>query len=254
MTERERPKIARGAAYTGLADCYDILSYDCDYEEWSQYLVELLKSMNARSPGVDAGCGTGRLTLALKRAGYSVSGLDVSEYMLGLAAARAAEAGQRILFIRGGIESFKPPGKLGFVTAANDVFNYIEPKKLLPALRSVNRALKKGGVLLFDVSSEYKLRQVFAENVFYDDGEDVTLLWRNIQESERVRAALTIFSSEGELYSRADETHFLYVHTRSEIEAALTAAGFELVGCYAFPTLGAPVADSLRLQFAAVKP
>lgn len=69
------------AAYTGLAEWFEYLNDDCGYENWSQYLFSQLKRFPLRF-------GTGhRLRQRafhprLSRAGYEMTGLDVSAEML----------------------------------------------------------------------------------------------------------------------------------------------------------------------------
>ncbi len=56
------------------------------YEEWSRYLISLLKEYGV-SDGIvlDLGCGTGKMTRLLSRAGYDMIGIDNSEEMLQIA-------------------------------------------------------------------------------------------------------------------------------------------------------------------------
>ena len=74
-------------SYSALGRWFEYLNNDCGYEEWSQYLINKLKSLGAGAHGVDIGCGNGYFTRALARAGYSVSGIDISPEMLNKAKA-----------------------------------------------------------------------------------------------------------------------------------------------------------------------
>ena len=51
----------KNAAYSSLAAWFEYLNDDCDYEKWSQYLLEKLKGFSL-SVGVDIGCGGGWFT------------------------------------------------------------------------------------------------------------------------------------------------------------------------------------------------
>ena len=78
------------AAYTHLADWFEYLNADCDYEKWSQYLhKKLLGAGVAAGRGLDLGCGSGKFTRMLSRMGYGMTGIDASGEMLA-AAARTA--------------------------------------------------------------------------------------------------------------------------------------------------------------------
>ena len=55
---------------------------------------------------LDIGCGTGRHSIELARRGYDITGLDLSETLLGKARAKAAEAGVEVEFIRADARDF----------------------------------------------------------------------------------------------------------------------------------------------------
>ena len=46
----------RKTAYSTLAEWFEYLNDDCDYEQWSQYLIKTL-SAYPLDTGLDVGCG-----------------------------------------------------------------------------------------------------------------------------------------------------------------------------------------------------
>ena len=68
-------------AYRHLADWFEYLNDDCDYENWSQYLILQLKNFPVQK-GLDIGCGSGWFTRAFVEAGYEMTGVDVSAELL----------------------------------------------------------------------------------------------------------------------------------------------------------------------------
>lgn len=73
-------------AYTGFAQVYDMFMDNVPYEQWSGYLISLLKSYGVSDGLVlDLGCGTGKMTRLLFKAGYDMIGVDSSEEMLEIA-------------------------------------------------------------------------------------------------------------------------------------------------------------------------
>ena len=73
-------------AYTSFAQVYDLFMDNVPYEEWSEYVISLLKEHNISEGLVlDLGCGTGKMTRLLSKAGYDMIGIDNSEDMLEIA-------------------------------------------------------------------------------------------------------------------------------------------------------------------------
>ena len=218
------------AAYANLAGWFEYLNDDCDYENWSQYLILKIKAYPFAC-GLDVGCGGGWFTRAFQKQGYQMTGMDVSPQMLDFAQRKTLETGIRSEYILGDITSKKPPKRFDFVTAINDCFNYIPKEKLGKALKNIASALVTGGVLLFDVSSPRKFEKKIANTVSVDDRDEVTYLSFGKVEGDTATLDVTLFVKErGDTYTRLDETHTQYIYTEREITDALEANGFTLLG------------------------
>ena len=224
------------------------MALSCDYDKWANFITESVKKYSRGVVGYDMGCGSGQITRALKRAGFAVTGVDISPEML--AAAQAENAKQKIFvpYIAGDILKFKPNVKADFITAVNDAFNCISGDKLEKAFEKMHGALKKGGFLLFDVSSAYKLKHVIANNVFFEDDDDHTYVWTNSLEKDFVKMEMCVFLRRGELYERKDAELTEYIHERDFIISALEKEGFEVLSVCG--DMGEKEHDkSLRLNF-----
>ena len=215
-------------SYSALGRWFEYLNEDCGYEQWSQYLINLLKSHNSGKCGLDIGCGNGYFTRALTRAGYFVTGIDISAQMLDTAQRIALKEGIKAEFLLGDITKLKVTAKKDFCLAINDCINYIPKDKLKTALLHVKNSLKKGGIFIFDISSSQKLKNVIGNNLFAEDREDISYIWFNTQENDSVTMELTFFErcKDGS-YRRYDEKHVQYIYEEGEILSALREVGFE---------------------------
>lgn len=237
------------AAYTGLAEWFEYLNDDCGYENWSQYLFSQLKRFPLRS-GLDIGCGSGRFTRVFQRAGYEMTGLDVSAEMLNKAEETALREGVKSEYLLGDISRFSSPRKFDFALAINDCVNYIPKEKLRSAFKNVRRALNKNGIFLFDISSKRKFLEKIANTVCADDREDVTYLSFNSLEGEKAVMDVTLFVRRRDgAFERRDERHIQYIYEEAEIVAALEKAGFSLLETEGH--LGEEKSESDRLIFLA---
>ena len=219
----------RKAAYANLAKWFEYLNDDCGYENWSQYLIMRLKSYPLVK-GLDVGCGGGWFTRAFQKVGYAMTGLDVSSEMLDFAQQQALKEGVRSEYLLGDICKKKLPARFDFATAINDCVNYIPKQNLPSAFKNVCGALKKGGIFLFDVSSERKFREKIANTVSVDDREEVTYLSFNKETATGVEMDVTLFvkGADGK-FERLDERHEQYIYTEEEITSLLEACGFEIL-------------------------
>ena len=241
----------RNAAYANLADWFEYLNDDCGYEKWSQYLIAKLKKYPLVN-GLDVGCGGGWFTRTFFRQGYAMTGLDVSPEMLDFAQRTALKEGARGEYLLGDICAFRSPKKFDFVTAINDCVNYIPKTKLNAAFSNVKKALKKGGIFLFDISSPRKIREKIANTVSIDDRDDVTYISFNKAEEDGVTMEVTLFVRRADgSYERQDELHRQYAYTETEILDALLANGFSVLETEGF--LGEEKTQSDRIVFLAQK-
>jgi SAM-dependent methyltransferase len=100
-----------------------------------------------RARVLDAGCGTGRLTIAIAEAGHTVTGIDPSP--ASLAAARAKTGGDRVRWIEGTAES-APTAAFDVAIMTGHASQFIlREAEWASTLRALWRALVPGGRLAF---------------------------------------------------------------------------------------------------------
>ena len=195
--------------------------------------------------------------MRLAKAGFSVVGSDVSEDMLMEARANALQAGLRMLpFVCQDMTALSVHRPVDAVVCACDGVNYLtEPGEAEAFFHSAAGCLKSGGLLLFDVSSAYKLELTLGNETFTEVTDDYAYIWENAfdPESRLSEMNLTCFVREGERYRRFAERHVQRAHTETELKNALEAAGFSIVGVFDAFTEQTPKADSDRIQWIARK-
>ncbi len=242
----------KGGAYSALAPFYEKFSVDCDYEKWSQSICKKVFNYSPEKTGIDLACGSGYFTRALKKSGFDIIGVDKSEEMLNEAKKRSVSENLRIEYLSGDIKTFRSLKKVGFITVINDGFNYLKQDELKKAFSRARDNLVKGGALIFDISSEYKLKEVIANNLFAEDYDEVTYLWFNTLSDESVNMDLTFFSYNGKNYDRFDESQTQYIHKLETIKDALLNSGFEIAEIYDENELS-PTDKSMKINFVAIK-
>ena len=237
-----------GKAYEHLSEWFEYLNDDCGYPAWSEYIVKKLKTYQVGYCGLELGCGSGAFCRALAREGYTMSGADISSEMLTKAQHLCTEENLSVKFFLADAARLVTPEKYDFIISPNDCFNYLPPSALVGAFKKVRACLKTGGIFLFDVSSEYKLRRKVADTVSVDDREELTYLCFSKLNDNQVELSVSLFVRSGDgTYKRFDESHTQYIHSEEFLTAVLKEAGFEILSLEGH--LGENKEGSDRLNF-----
>lgn len=107
---------------------------------------ELLAAVGGARRVLDLGCGSGRLTVELARAGAEVSGLDTAERALADARDRAEAEGVRLRLLHADVEQELPFAGASFDAVVSRLVLMI-PREPVQTLREVERVLVEGGVV-----------------------------------------------------------------------------------------------------------
>lgn len=244
--------------YQHFAAIYDHLMQDAPYNQWLEHLQAHHKELQPQMRTVvDLGCGTGTLAISLAQQGYEVIGVDFSEDMLAIAAEKSLGHALPIQWLAQDMRELEVLEPVDTVICFCDSLNYIHSLEDVAAVfKSVARALKAGGYFLFDVHSMYKLREIFGQETFASNEEDIALIWQSFWEEEErtVEHQLSFFvQQDNGLYERFDESHIQKGYEVEELCAALKLAGFDIRGITADFERNAPQAESERIFFTAQK-
>lgn len=220
--------------YERFAEIYDFLMKDVPYEQWTEFILK--KTGKERGDtALDAACGTGSVTLELLKRGLHVTAMDISEEMLGQASRRLTGQGRRAQLISGDICDIRIHRPVDIITCVCDGVNYLtDIRDAERFFRGAFNNLKRGGALVFDVSSEYKLSNMDGE-LFYEDDEEITYFWQSsYNESDKLcQMELNFFIRQKDgLYSRFDESHLQRAYSEEELINMLKKVGFSLINTY----------------------
>lgn len=225
-------------AYTGFAEVYDLFMDNIPYEEWGEYLKELLREYGVEEGLVlDLGCGTGTMTEILAEAGYDMIGIDRSEEMLEEAMEKRIRSGHEILYLCQDMREFELYGTVRAIVSICDSMNYVlREEELLGILTSAARNyLDYGGLFIFDLNTEYKYRELLGEQTIAENREEGSFIWENYYDEETGlnEYGLTLFiKEEGDLYRKYEEEHYQRAYSLDTIKELVERSGLRLLHIY----------------------
>ena len=165
--------------YKGFAGLYDNFMADVPYNDWAFFLDNILKN----APGkliLDLACGTGSITVRLALMGYDMIGVDKSSDMLCVALQKSYDANVKCLFLEQDIIKLDLYGTVDAVVCVLDGLNYIlSDDELFEAFKRVKLFLNPGGIFVFDLNTEYKFKEILANNSFEAHFDDDSYIWDN---------------------------------------------------------------------------
>lgn len=236
-------------SYENFARVYDELMDNVPYEEWAQFILNLLQDRKITEGLVlELGCGTGKLMTLLGKAGFDMIGVDNSVEMLQIAREKTS---QDFLYLLQDMRGFELYGTVKAVISVCDSVNYITKKEeLRKVFQLVNNYLDPEGVFIFDFNTEYKYRELIGETVIAEDREDVSFIWFNEydEDSHLNDIDLKVFvQEEGDIYRKFQEEHIQRGYTLDEIKQLLEESGLIFLETYEEYTMQAPQPDSGRI-------
>lgn len=243
-------------AYHNLAASYDSLTTDVDYDATVAFYLTLLEreGLSPRT-AVDLACGTGSVALRLAGLGMEVTGVDLSEDMLCVAADKAMEQEKNVLFVCQALQRLHLPKGVDLAVCALDSMDYItDPTDCREAIARVYKALNPGGCFIFDVNTPCKLHAMDGQ-VFLDETEDTFCVWRGEFDAATniLSYGMDLFQRHGNLWERSFEEHQEYAYSAEELCAYLKQAGFSRIEVFGDRKLQAPEENEQRIYIKARK-
>jgi SAM-dependent methyltransferase len=219
--------------YTALSEVYQAAGFAAYSVDLAARLLGLAFEMDWTGRTlVDLGCGTGDLACWFGEHGFRATGIDTSAAMLRYGTASAQSSGVDVQFDIGDMRTFKPAVSAEMVTCVGGTLNYIPTLRDLESVfRQANAALQPGKLFLFDLRTIKGLSDAeHAEQIVYDNGNDILILARNIfnYETLQLTTQYTILRYTDH-WQRAEETHTWRGYPLQAVLSLLSKTGFKLL-------------------------
>lgn len=236
-----------------IASFYDEIMRDVPYDMWLEYYRLLLARSDHRARNLlDVCCGTGNVAELLTKAGFRVTGFDLSERMIAKATQKAMDQGLDIRYHTLDATSFELGETFDAAYSFFDSLNYItDANAVAAAIHQVGKHVKKGGSFIFDLNTAYAFEEKMFDQRDRRKSSPVTYQWKGDYDPATLMISVHMkFWKDGQEFT---ETHVQRAHPREEITAALAEAGFSQIEVFNSYTLDPPNPRSDRVHYVAIK-
>lgn len=161
--------------YTSLADIYDEVMSDVDYETWADYIDEIIITHNPEaSQLLELACGTGTIALSLEQLDcYDITATDGSSDMIRVAKEKGASINSEIHFEEMDFNNIRSDKQYDVVYLIFDSINYLrEEKQIVQLHQDVKKILSPNGIFIYDFTTPRNSRKAveYLDNDYHSIG------------------------------------------------------------------------------------
>ncbi|MDU3136745.1 MAG: class I SAM-dependent methyltransferase [Anaerococcus prevotii] len=240
--------------YDDFSYIYDKLSFDLDYEKYAENIKSLVKKHGIKNENMlELAAGSGMLTRYFFDEFKNIDALDISGKMLEVFANKYDP--ENVNLIHYDMVEYAKEDTYDLIVILLDSVNYVTEKEdLIKLFRNCYLSLKKGGLLVFDINSPYKIREIFGNECYVYEYEDIFYTWDNFYEDELVDMHLEFFvENEDGSYRRISEFQQERLYEIEEVKEIIEDIGFKNIEIFDEDDMGSVKEESLRILFSQTK-
>ena len=146
---------AKTDPYTVLAEVYDEVMANVDYELWADFIDEVIQINHPNATEVlELACGTGLFSFELEKLGYNITPTDKSLKMLEKARENVRHFDSNLQFEQADFLNINLSRRFDIVLSVFDSVNYLmDEASLLRMFSKVKQTLKPDGLFIFDFTT-----------------------------------------------------------------------------------------------------
>ncbi len=218
---------------------YDLLYKDKDYRREADFFNSLIKKYGLKSTKdiLSFGAGTVNHEQFLVKKGYVIDGVELSAEMVMLGKSKIKKEKLRgVSLVKGDMRDFSSTKRYDAVLAMFNIVAYCKGLKDMERfVASASKALKPGGVLVFDCWNAVAARRNPPQNTWTKMRSGKKNLYKLVQASKMnkddsfVRTAELMVVQGDKVIGRHSETHVLYTWEVKDLKRIFHAYDLKLV-------------------------
>lgn len=234
--------IKKRKPYSALAEIYDSVMQDVDYETWADYIDEIIMHHHPEARDLlELACGTGTMALSLEELGFfNITATDGAAEMVKTAQKKGDKVNSEIDFQVVDFLDIRLDKKFDVVFMVFDSVNYLlKNDKIEKLFKQVSGVLKSNGIFIFDFTTPRNSRH--AIKVLNNNSRRVNASTRFHREStynakQRIHTnRFLIEKTDVEGIGKKEmieETHHQKIYTFEEMLSITEKSGFDLLQAY----------------------
>lgn len=240
--------------YGEFSYIYDKLSFDIDYEGYAQNIKDLAKEYKIGNENMlELACGSGMLTHHFFEDFDRIDALDISTDMLNCFAEKYDN--DKVNLIYYDMVEYAKKDFYDLIVILLDSVNYVTNQDDLEKLfRNSYDNLKDDSLLVFDINSEMKMREIFGSECYVYEYEDIFYTWDNFLEDNLIDMNLNFFVENPDgSYKRIEEYQQERIYSIDYVKSLLEKIGFTEIKIFDEDTMTDVNENTLRVLFSARK-
>lgn len=240
--------------YGEFSYIYDKLSFDIEYEKYADNIKALAQKHGIKNNNMlELACGSGMLTQYFFDDFDRIDALDISTDMLNCFAEKYDN--DKVNLIYYDMVEYEKKDFYDLIVILLDSVNYVtKPADLEKLFRNSYDNLKDDSLLVFDINSEMKMREIFGSECYVYEYEDIFYTWDNYLEDDLIDMNLNFFVENPDgTYRRIEEYQQERIYTIDYVKDLLEKIGFVDIEIFDEDTFGDVNKDTLRVLFSARK-
>ena len=166
--------------YDKFSYIYDeLMKRQVDYNLLASNVIQICINNNVEVKNIlECGMGSGNLTAQFLKRGINVDGFDISENMLSIAYNKLIDY-NNVNILKGDIRNFVSNNKYNLICCFFDILNYLKNINEIDLfLQNCKRQMDENSILMFDINSEFKLKEYLGNNTFVVEEEDIFYVYK----------------------------------------------------------------------------
>lgn len=208
----------------------DLYPYMFSKERFDRSPEEMEKVLELTKPTgkevLDLCCGPGRYSIAMAKAGFKVTGVDRTGFLLDKARERAAREDAEIEWVHLDMRDFVRPGCFDLVINMFTSFGYFDDKdEDMQVLGNMFTSLKPGGVVILEMAGKEWLARIFQSTISstHEDGSRLVQVHEIFDDWSRIRNEWILIKD-----GQATSYHFHHtIYSGQEMKDRIKQTGFE---------------------------